>query len=89
MFSGWEQGMDCSVSGAQTCTGKLGGQVLMGRVLASQVVGDGVGGSSGKEGAWPRSQGEKALVASWPLRPRDEAARSSQKQIPFEKFTGA
>lgn len=65
------------------------GDVLMGRVLASQVVGDGVGGSSGKEGVWPRFQGEKALVASWPLGPREEAARSSQKQIPFEKLTGA
>ena len=26
MFSGWEQGMDCSVSGAQRCAGKLGGR---------------------------------------------------------------
>lgn len=49
--------------------GKLGGQVLMGREVDTQLVGDGVGGSSGKEGAWPRSQGEEALVASWPVGP--------------------
>lgn len=69
--------------------GSCGGQVLMGREVDTQLVGNGVGRSSGKDGAWPRSQGEEALVASWPLGPREEAARSSQKQIPFEKFTEA
>lgn len=38
-------------------------------------------GFSGKEDVQPRSQGEKALVAPWPLGPQEAVARSAHQQI--------
>lgn len=36
---------------------------------------------------WPRSQGEKALVALWPLGPQAAAARSSNQQNSLRENT--
>lgn len=54
---------------------EAGEQVLRGREVNIQEAG---GRSSGEE-AWPRPQGEKTLVALWPLGPQEAAARSSHQ----------